>query len=320
MAFSDTNAALPAGPTYADNLHLKVWSGEVLKTFNTQTVLKSRVRVRTITSGSAVQVPDIGKVSAAYHTPGQVILGQAVNHGGAAIKIDDLLIADTFVSNWEEAVNHYEVRSEYTLQMGDSLAQAYDQHLFAIAAKAARSGSTGPVPEMGPATMTKLGATPSMADITYGIYTSAAALDEKDVPKDGRTIFVTPSLYWDLIQDGSFLDRDFGNVNGSQSGGSIMRVAGFEVVPSNNFALNFGEDSIEGKRGGTTHAEYTVDNSTAVAMVMQRQALGSVHLMDLATEKDYQVERQGTLVISRMATGHGVLRPECIDLLVAEEP
>jgi hypothetical protein len=45
---------------------------------------------------------------------------------------------------------------------------------------------------------------------------------------------------------------------------------------------------------------------------MQKQALGSVHLMDLASESEYQIERQGTLMVTRMACGHGVLRPECL--------
>lgn len=315
MAFSNTNAATTAGPKFADNLHLKIWSGEVLKTFNTATVMKPRVRVRTISSGSSVQFPAIGKVTAAYHAPGQVILGQSVNHGEVIIPVDDLLISDTFVSNWEEAVNHYEVRSEYTRQMGDALAQAYDQHLFAIAAKAARDGATGPIPEMGAATRVGLGAAPTLNTIVDAIYESAAAFDAADIARDGRVVFVTPDLYWDFIQDGRFLNREFGNGNGSQMTPGLTRVAGFEVVPSNNFAKNFGVDTIAGKRGGNVVTDYTVDNSTAVAMIVQKQALASVHLMDVATEKDYQVERQGTLVVSRMATGHGVLRAECIRLL-----
>ena len=52
-------------------------------------------------------------------------------------------------------------------------------------------------------------------------------------------------------------------------------------------------------------------------MAVQSQALGSVHLMDVATEQEYQLNRQGSLVVSKMAVGHGVLRPECIRLLDA---
>lgn len=314
--FSATNAGIVAGPSASDNLALKVFSGEVLKTYNTKTKMKGRIRERTIKSGKSAQFPALGKAVAEYHTPGNVILGQDMNHGEKVIYIDDLLIASHFVSNYEEAMNHYETRSELAAQAGQALAQAYDQHLFAVATKAAKAGTTGAVAEMGPATRDALGASPALSAIIDAIYNAAAYFDSTDVPEEDRVVFTTPTIYWDLIQDGSFLDRDFGNEgNGSQARGKIMRVAGMEIVPSNNFALNFGVDTLAGVRAGSGIADYTVDGSTSVALVMQKQALGTVKLMELATEKEYQTNRQGTLMVTRMAVGHGLLRPECIRLI-----
>ena len=42
-----------------------------------------------------------------------------------------------------------------------------------------------------------------------------------------------------------------------------------------------------------------------------KEAIGTVKLLDLATESEYQIERQGTLFVAKYAMGHGVLRPEC---------
>jgi hypothetical protein len=316
---TSTTAGIPAGPSHSDNLYLKVFSGETMKVFNKRTVLKGRHRERTITSGKSAQFAAIGKAAAEYHTPGNLILGQDINHGEKVITIDDMLISSTFVSNYEEAMNHYETRSEYAFQMGDSLAQAYDQHLFAIATKAAVNATTGAVAEMGPATEDKIGATPSIANVVDAIYNAAAYFDATNIPDTERVAFVTPSLYWDLVQDGSFLDRDFGNEgNGSRSKGGIYRAAGIEIVPTNNLALNFGVATLGGKRSGADITDYTVDGSKSLVLVMQKQALGTVKLMNLATEKEYQVGRQGTLMVSRMACGHGVLRPECIRLISAK--
>ena len=39
-------------------------------------------------------------------------------------------------------------------------------------------------------------------------------------------------------------------------------------------------------------------------------AAGTVKLMDLATEMEYDIRRQGTLMVAKYAMGHGVLRPE----------
>lgn len=314
---SSTLAGVPAGPSHSDNLYLQVFSGEVLKVFNKETVLKSRHRVRTISSGKSAQFPAIGKAAAEYHTPGYVILGQDIAHGEKVISIDDMLISSGFVANFEEAMNHYETRSELAFQMGDALAQTYDQHLFAIATKAAVNGTTGAVAGMGAATEDKIGATPTTANVVDAIYNAAAYFDGTNIPKNDRVVFVTPAIYWDLIQDGSFLDRDFGG-QGSRNTGGLMKVANFEIIPSNNMALNFGTDTLVGKRAGSNVADYTIDGTKSLALIMQKQALGTVQLMNLATEKEYQVSRQGTLMVTRMATGHGVLRPECLRLISAK--
>lgn len=314
-----TGAAITAGPSHADNLALKVFSGETLLSFNKLTVMKGRHRERTITSGKSAQFAAIGKASAEYHTPGYVIQGQDINAGEKVITIDDMLISSAFISNYEEAMNHYEVRSEYTFQMGDSLAQAYDQHLFAIATKAAIAGTTGAVAEMGAASEDKIGATPTIANVVDALYDAAALFDTTNVPKNDRTAFITSQVYWDLVQDGKLLDRDFGNGdNGSQSAGKIFRVAGIELIATNNLAMNFGTTTLAGKRAGAAITDYTVDGLKTLALVMQKQALGTVKLMNLTSEKDYQVNRQGTLMVTRMATGHGVLRPECLRLISAK--
>lgn len=315
MTFSATNAGIPAGPTYTDGLHLKVWSGEVLTTFNTETVLKSRIRTRSIASGSSAQFPAIGRgAGAAYHTPGQVILGQTVDHGEVVIPINDLLVTDRFVSNWEEAVNHYDVRSEYTRQMGDDLAQAYDKHLFATAVAHALAGTAGPVTGMGAAVAIPIGATPTVDDIISAIFSAAASFDTKRIPKNDRYYFVSPTTYWALIEDGRLLNSDFGNANGSQMDGALKRVAGFEIVPTNNLALDFTLDAnmVKVKRNGVVDTFFNVDASNVVGLAMHRSALGAVHLMEVSTESEYQISRQGTLVVSKMSVGYGALRTEAI--------
>lgn len=316
--FSTTNAGIVAGPSHSDNLALKVFSGEVLKTYNTNTVMKGRHREKTISSGKSAQFPAIGKASAEYHTPGHVILGQDMDHGEKVISIDDMLVASTFMSNYEEAMNHYNTRSEYTVQIGEALGQSYDQHLFAIATKAAVNGDSGAVAGMAAATEDNIGTTPTVTDFVDAIYAGAEHFDATNIPQSERVIFVTPSMYWSLVKDGSFIDRDFNNSNGSKADGTIMRVAGIEIVKTNNLALDFGTATLAGKRAGSTIADYTVDGTASLGLLMQKQALGTVKLMDLSTESDYQVNRQGTLVVSKMACGHGVLRPECLRLISAK--
>ncbi|MEE3227852.1 MAG: hypothetical protein VX237_01970, partial [Chloroflexota bacterium] len=47
------------------------------------------------------------------------------------------------------------------------------------------------------------------------------------------------------------------------------------------------------------------------ALVMTKDAVATVKLMDMSVESEYQINRQGTLVVSKYAMGHNVLRPAC---------
>ena len=56
---------------------------------------------------------------------------------------------------------------------------------------------------------------------------------------------------------------------------------------------------------------YDGDFRNTFGIVSHSAAVGTVKLLDLATESEYQIERQGTLFVAKYAMGHGVLRPEC---------
>lgn len=296
-----------AGAT--DALFLKVFSGEVMSTFNSQTVMKEKTRIRSINNGKSAQFPAIAKTVAEYHTAGAEILGNNIEHAEKVITIDDLLIANTFISRIDEAKSHYDVRAEYSKQMGQALAQTYDRNLLSMAVKAARdpSGLGAGVAGQGSAASEGLGVTPTTAQLVTGIYDAAASLDTANVPEDERFVIVSPTTYYALVQEDKLINRDFG-ANGSYSDGTVMRVAGMQIIKSNNLAVNH-----------TTAAaypdyasKYAVDGTDVKALIIQKQALGTVQLMDMATEMEYDIRRQGTLAVSKIAVGHGVLRPECI--------
>ena len=120
-------------------------------------------------------------------------------------------------------------------------------------------------------------------------------------------MIVSPAVYYALVQDDKLINRDFG-ANGSYSDGSVLNVAGMTIVKSNNMAV----DHTTASAYPDFSSKYAVAATDTKALVIQRQALGTVQLMDMATEMEYDIRRQGTLAVSKMAVGHGVLRPECI--------
>ncbi len=293
-----------AGAT--DALFLKVFSGEVLSAFNAKTIMADKTRVRNITSGKSAQFPGMGRITASYHTPGAEIVGKAVEHGEKVVTIDDLLISDSFIANIDEAKNHYEVRSEYSTQMGQALAQTFDRNLLSLAVKTARAGEAGAVADQGAAVSTDIGATPTIQTIVDALYAEAAAMDDLFLPAEDRFVIVSPTTYYGLVQNDKLVDRDFNNGNGSYADGTVMKVAGMSIVKSSNLVVDHTSDTVD---FGT---KYQVDASDTSALVFQRGALATVKLLEMASESEYDIRRQGTLMVSKMAVGHGAVNPQGI--------
>ena len=53
-----------------------------------------------------------------------------------------------------------------------------------------------------------------------------------------------------------------------------------------------------------------------MGLVMTKDAVATVKLMDLSVESEYQINRQGTLTVSKYAMGHNILRPACAVALI----
>ena len=126
------NAGSASGNFERENANfLKIFSGEVLTTFNRETIFKDLTMKRSISSGKSASFPITGRFSSRYHRPGDWIVGQGNKGmiGEKIITIDDLLIADASIYDLDEAKLHWDVRSIYSTELGRALARAYDQRL-----------------------------------------------------------------------------------------------------------------------------------------------------------------------------------------------
>lgn len=298
--------------TDTDALFLKVFAGEVLASFERANIMLPLTQVRTITSGKSAQFPVIGRIGAEYHVPGTEIKGLNVNHAERVITIDDLLISHAFIADIDEAKNHYDVRSQYTTEMGRKLAKCMDENILKELVKAARSGPNvadegypGGVQisndkfrlAEGGAADTKEWA----AALAEGIIQAAQILDEHDVPEEDRYAIFSPREYYALLHHTDLINKMFGGA-GSISDGRILRIAGIEIKKSNNVPHTDTSES------DTRHG---VDASKTVGLVWHKAAVGTVKLLDLSLQSEWDIRRQGTLMVARYAVGHGVLRPEC---------
>lgn len=297
------------GAGAVDELFLKVFAGEVLTSFEKTNVMMDKHQVRTITSGKSAQFPVMGRGNAYYHTPGEFIPGGKIKHAERVITIDELLIAPAFIANIDEAKNHYDVRSVYSKELGAKLANTMDKHILQTGVQAARSPKTIDDPDQyGGSTITLDSASDAVNGdaLAEAMFAAAQIFAEKDVPDDQRYFFVRPEQFYALARSTKVLNRDWGG-EGSYAAGNVIRVAGMTIVMTNNLPGSVVEP---GTLEAGTNNKYAGDYSKVVALAMHPSAVGTVKLMDLSMEGEYQINRQGYLMVAKYAVGHGVLRPE----------
>ena len=228
-------------------LYLKLFSGEMFKGFQNNTIARDLIMKRTLKNGKSLQFIYTGRTTAEYHVPGQSILG---NSDGAppiaekTITVDDLLISSAFVYELDETLAHYELRGEISKKIGYALAEKYDRLIFRAITRGARAAS--PITKANyvepGGTQIRVGTNNQGSDayvaasLINAFYDAAAALDEKGVSSDGRVGVLNPRQYYELIQavgSNGLVNRD---VQGTalQSGNGIIEIAGIKIYKSMN--------------------------------------------------------------------------------------
>jgi len=122
-----------------------------------------------------------------------------------------------------------------------------------------------------------------------------------------RVAVLRPAQYYLTAQTTNVINRDWGGA-GVYADGTVLKVAGVQIVKSNH---------LPSTNVASGPSAYQGDFSNTQGLVMHKAAIGTVKLLDLALEMDYDIRRQGTLVVAKYALGHGILRPECAVELIS---
>jgi len=304
--------------------YLKLFTGEMIKAYESATIAKGTVMNRALRNGRSAQFIYTGRMDAAYHQPGTPILGTS-NPPVAekTIVMDDLLISSAFVYDLDETLAHYSLRSEISAKIGHALAEAYDKKIFRVIAKAARQAhpiSAAPGPEPG-GSQIQLGSGKEYdaQALVDAFFEAASIMDEKNVPKTGRNAVLSPRQYYALISqvDTNILNRDYGNNAGSvQSGEGLYEIAGIKIWRSNN--LPFMVPGTVARVPGENN-DYGGDFSTSCGLIYAKEAAGVVEAIGpqiQTTGSDVKTMYQGDIIVGRMAMGADWVNPAAaIELL-----
>ena len=318
---SDTSGSQAYDSKYGT--YLKLFSGELFKAYESATIARDTIQRRTLKNGKSLQFIFTGRMQAAYHTPGTPILGSGDPPvAEKTITCDDLLISSAFIYDLDETLAHYSLRGEISKKIGHALAESYDKKIFRTIALAAREShpiTASPGPEPG-GSQIKLGSGKEYdaQALVDAFFEAASILDEKNMPKQGRTAVLNPRQYYALVSQVStnILNRDYGNNNGNlTSGEGLYEIAGIQIRRSNNLPFLAGTVNAESGENNT----YNGDFANSCGLIYYKEAAAVVEAIGpqvQVTSGDVSVLYQGDVIVGRLAMGAGTLNPAAaIELL-----
>lgn len=312
LGVNNNAVGLGAEGKYTDaqlgELFMKKFAAEVFKAYTKECLFKDLQRTRTIQGGKAASFAYTGNMNARYHERGTPILGS--NNPPISeqlIEVDDLLISDVTLDDLDMLKLHFDVRQEYSKKCGEALALEFDNRCARLAILAARSGALNKDQDGGTVLKHALAATDGEV-LAKLIYNAAQTFDEKDVSENDRHIVVKPAQYYLLVSVKDLVNRDIGG-SGSYQKAVLENIAGMRLHKSNRVPTKSYPERLRGEKN-----DYTGDFTDSVAIVLNKQAMGSVQLRGLRVQRsqsDFNMIFQAEMMVASYAIGHGILRPEC---------
>jgi len=312
---------------------LKVFSGEVLAMFQETNRFLPITMTRTISSGKSAAFPVIGNATAFWHTPGESVITDQAAAGSQGspdpaatdylsgikatekeIFIDDALVSSVLVDDLDRMKSHWDARSEYSSAIGRALSKAADEHILSTIYAAAQASSNITGVTAAGTNVIKADSDTIADNLVEAAFSAAEALDGNDVPSEDRYLAVDPARFYLLAQKTELVNRDFGGANGVYSDGTVLKVAGFTIIETNNMGsgdLTGTEDT--GARNdphGSGGHGYNANWTNVVALAFHRSCAGTVKMADLQVLSEFQTERLAWLLLAKYAMGHSYLRPE----------
>lgn len=302
----------------ARNLFLDVFGGEVITAFDLATITLDKHNVKTVGGGQrSWRFPKTWKASAEYHVPGTEMLGNDIDTSEITVTVDDILVAHTALSDIDTMLSHFDVRSEFSKQLGMALARVFDKNVFRQMILAARTAADGPFPGGNLIRDANLFDSEGNADGAIWIEAIRAAnkaLFEKDVPDEQKRYM---AVDWDIFEaikyardsNGQYLllNRDFGHsgAGGFENRAETIMVDGVEIHKTRN------KPSTNETANNAVYAKYRADYSNTKAVLWTPDAMATVKMMDISFETERDVRRQEDFMVAKMLAGHGTMRPEC---------
>lgn len=300
----------PSRPGYnaagaAGNLNnlLDIFGGEVQASYERMTIMRDKHRIFQLKDGKSLRFPRVGRATAAYHVPGEEVLGGQIANDEIVLNSDDKLYAAAFVADIDDILTHYDYRSEYSRQLSEALAVQFDQNVMRAVIKSARAADL----LGGPASAPVIAATALTDPIVLFDSLSKAKenLDTKNVRVDMVDVhgLVKTAQWYLLARSDKNLNRDYNGGSASMRNHTLETVDGIKIVKSNICPYGTNDST-----NTTIPVRYRNNYATTVAAVWTPDAVGTAEVQSLSINVVAQPEKFGNLLMAYQMSGTDTFR------------
>ena len=277
----------------------EIWSDEVVAAYQSNLVLAPLVKKMAMTGkkGDTLHIPKPVRGTANAKTENTAVTIQNATESEVQVTIDKHFEYSRLIEDITEAQALASLRQFYTGDAGYALANQVDTDLFDLG-KLFGNGATGTEDFVHSNSFASDGTTAldaTAANNTIGSFSDGAfraliqAMDEADVPMDGRCLVIPPSARNAIMAEERFSSSDF--VNGQTVvNGQIGNLYGVDVYVSNNCPTTV----------GTAKGAYLFHKD---AMVLAEQ-------QGVRSQTQYKQDFLATLYTADTLYGTQVVRPE----------
>jgi len=312
-----TDSTYPATGGFVDNTSAatfipEIWSDEIIAAYQKNLVLANLVKKMSMSGkkGDTIHVPKPVRGDAHAKSAKTAVTVQASTEGEVQVSIDRHFEYSRLIEDITEVQALSSLRQFYTEDAGYALAKQVDTDLHGLATGLGAAGTTSSTYlnnegtffiNAGASSLTTYVAdTVVPADIFTdgGFRALIQKLDDADVPMDGRSFIIPPSVRNTIMGIDRYVSSDFVN-NGKVTGGQIGELYGIGIFVSTNCPV------VE-----TAAANSASNVDSLGALLLHRDALTLAEQQGVRSQTQYKQEFLANLFTSDTLYGKAVLRPE----------
>ena len=312
-----TDSTYPATGGFVNNTSAatfipEIWSDEIIAAYKKNLVLANLVKKMSMSGkkGDTIHVPKPIRGAAHAKVTKTAVTVQADTEGEVQIAIDKHFEYSRLIEDITDVQALSSLRQFYTEDAGYALATQVDTDLHSLATGLGSAGTSSSTYlnnggtffiNNGASTLTTYVAdTVVAADIFTdgGFRALIQKMDDNDVPMDGRSFIIPPSVRNTIMGIDRYVSSDFVN-NGKVTGGQIGELYGIDIFVSTNCPVV--------ETAGNNSAS-SIDSLGA--LLLHRDALTFAEQVGVRSQTQYKQEFLANLFTSDTLYGTQVLRPE----------